>query len=337
MNLLEFTECARPEIDREMRSILDKNIPGNLGELRSMIAYHLGWEGDNAGPSVQGKRIRPLLVLLSNHAAKGNWREALPAAAAVEFVHNFSLIHDDIEDQSHYRHHRETLWSKWGIAQAINTGDSMYTMSFDAILKLSSSYSPSMVIDAYQILIDSCTLLTQGQYLDIARQSVSESAIGAYWPMIKGKTASLIRACTELGALTARANVERIKAFRTFGENLGMAFQVIDDYLGIWGSSEQTGKPSESDLVLGKKTLPILFGLQKKGAFAKRWVNGNIQAKEVQELSKMLVDEGAAEFTQHEADRLTNEALAALKEGAFDAFERQPLEELALKLLHRSY
>jgi geranylgeranyl diphosphate synthase type I len=278
-----------------------------------MLRYHMGWEGEGAGPEAQGKRIRPLLVLLCAEASGGGWRAGLPAALGVELLHNFSLVHDDIEDNSSLRHSRPTIWVKWGPAQAINFGDVMYTLSFLAVNDLAQSLPAKDALLAHQILLQTCLRLTQGQYLDMSFESRSTLPMEAYWPMIGGKTSALLACCCELGALAGGALPAAREHFRAFGYSLGLAFQVLDDWLGIWGNTQLTGKSAESDLVSGKKTLPVLYGLAKNGPFAVRWMQGSIQPEEVAKIARMLEDEGAYAATLETAARLTEQSLQALE------------------------
>lgn len=157
-----------PEVELALRQVVDGTVNPRVPELRSMLTYHMGWEGEGAGPEAQGKRIRPLLVLLSTQAAGGDWREALPAAAAVELLHNFSLIHDDIQDRSELRRGRPTVWVKWGIAQAINAGDVMFTQAFHALQNLDRSLPADATLEALRVLQQVCLQLTEGQYLDLS-------------------------------------------------------------------------------------------------------------------------------------------------------------------------
>src|SRR4030067_283120 len=136
-----------------------------------MVAYHLGWEGDGAGSDARGKRIRPLLVVLACAAAGGDWGKALPAAAAVELVHNFSLIHDDIQDNSPLRRGRTTVWKHWGIPQAINAGDAMLTLAHLSALRLANTISAEVAIQAATIFQQACLQLTKGQYLDLSYEN----------------------------------------------------------------------------------------------------------------------------------------------------------------------
>jgi geranylgeranyl diphosphate synthase type I len=308
----------------------------DFDELHAMLAYHMGWLGEGAGPEARGKRIRPFLVLLTTTAAGGEWVQALPAASAVELIHNFSLIHDDIEDNSPLRRGRPTVWTKWGIPQAINAGDALFTLAHLEILRLAISSPQTNTLRPVYILQQTCLKLTQGQYLDISYEPRMDLPLDAYWPMISGKTAALLAACTEIGALCARVSNVQVNAYRQFGENLGMAFQAHDDYLGIWGDANLTGKSTDSDLVTGKKTLPVLFGLNQHGQFFKRWMQGPIHSQEAQQVAALLAEEGAKEYTQQIADRMTLQALTALDQANPQGEGRQALLELSNLLLLRS-
>lgn len=322
-------------VEEELRRAVALAGGPNLEPLHHMLAYHMGWEGQGAGPAAQGKRIRPLLVLLTCAAAGGDWEHALPAAAAVELVHNFSLIHDDIEDDSPLRRGRETVWKLWGIPQAINAGDAMFTQAHLWLLRLADSTSAETALQAARVLQSTCLHLTQGQYLDISYEQRQDLVQADYWPMVGGKTAALLSACTELGALSAGAPAPRRQAFRLFGERLGLAFQVQDDLLGIWGNAEQTGKSAESDLAAGKKSLPVLFGLEQKGRFSQRWQQGPISLAQAPGVAALLEEEGGRAFAQQTADRLTAEALHALDEAQPQGEAGQALRHLANQLLGR--
>lgn len=335
LTLAEYTNMMLPAIEEEMQQcVAITNEPG-LEELHYMLAYHLGWEGPDAGPKACGKRVRPLLVLLTSEAAGGDWQSALPAAAAVELVHNFSLIHDDIQDNSPLRRGRETVWKKWDIPQAINAGDSMFSLAHIALERLNSEIPPELVIKAQSILPVACLRLTQGQFLDLSYEHRSDLSMGDYWPMISGKTASLIATCTELGALLAGVVEDVVAIYRKFGEYVGLAFQVQDDILGIWGDAMQTGKSAESDLVEGKISLPVFYALEKNGAFAERWLAGPITPDEVPQMAALLKAEGAYDYAQNEAERLTNLAIDMLARAKPASPAAEALQELADQLTKR--
>ena len=325
-----------PHIESELHYSIDEYISSDTPELKTMLDYHMGWEGEGNGIHAQGKRIRPLLVLLSAGAINSKWENALPAAAAVELLHNFSLIHDDIQDNSSFRRGRPTVWKKWGVAQAINAGDLLFTIANLAIFRINQGLSSDKIISASLLLHNSSVNLTHGQYLDISYESRNNIEVDSYWKMIEGKTASLLGCCTEMGALIAGCEPDRQLAFKQFGFTLGLAFQIIDDWLGIWGDSAQTGKSTHSDLVSGKKTLPILFALSQKGKFSRIWENGKINPEDVTEISKILENEGAREYTEITAKKLTIESLQFLEEAAIFQDYKNALIDLSNVLLSRN-
>lgn len=336
MDLESTLQTMRPAVEEYLQRVLVELLPQRQAELRTMLAYQMGWEGEGAGADAQGKRIRPLLVLLSAAAFGADWRAALPAAAAVEYVHNFSLIHDDIQDGSRLRRGRPTVWVKWGTAQAINAGDVMFTLAHLAVFELYRTLNAASALDAARVLDQTCMDLTEGQYLDLSYEQRLDLTLDDYWPMVRGKTAALLGCCTELGALVAGVSAERRAAFRQFGITLGLAFQAQDDWLGVWGDAARTGKSTHSDLVSGKKTLPVLYALGRDGAFAARWKQGGVQPEEVGRLARMLVEEGAQTYTEQAADRLTREALAALDQAGEGSDMALSLRRLAENLLMRT-
>lgn len=339
-NLEEFSARHVPAVEEAMQQALAASATPETEELRLMMAYHMGWEGEGAGRQAQGKRIRPLLVLLSCGAEQPedvDLRSAIPAAAAVELLHNFSLIHDDIQDNSPLRRGRPTVWKKWGVPQAINAGDTMYTLAYRALLGLQRFVPAETALAAQDLLQKTCIALTHGQYLDLSFEQRSSVLLAEYWAMIEGKTAALLAACTELGALAAGAPLEKRSAYREFGRSLGLAFQVQDDLLGIWGDERRTGKSAASDLAAGKKSLPVLYGLEQNGAFAARWQAGPITEAEAVDAAALLEAEGARAFTAAQADAWTERALQNLESAAPQGQAGSLLTDLAHQLLNREY
>jgi geranylgeranyl diphosphate synthase type I len=335
MSLNSLIQLMQPAIEDELVASLSPSGGERFEEFHYMMAYHLGWEGAGAGPEARGKRIRPLMVLLTTAAAGADWRVALPGAAAVELIHNFSLIHDDIEDDSPLRRGRQTLWKLWGIAQAINAGDAMFTLAHLAILRLADNVPIESAYTASRVLLQTCLQLTQGQYLDISYEGRGDLNLDAYWPMVGGKTAALLAASTEIGALAAQVDAKICQAYHRFGWSLGLAFQAQDDQLGIWGDAELTGKSAASDLLTGKKSLPVLYGLSQQGVFAERWHQGPLTADELDWMAEQLELEGGREYTQKVANELTEAALTALEEAQPQGEAGAALGDLALQLLSR--
>jgi geranylgeranyl diphosphate synthase type I len=276
------------------------------------------------------------MVLLCTAACEAEWQAALPAAAAVELVHNFSLVHDDIQDNSDKRRGRPTAWVKWGAPMAINVGDALFVISNQAIIDLKKNYPADVVVQAAGILHDSCLELTRGQFLDMSYEERTDLGVDDYWPMVAGKTAALLSACCHLGALLGGADEARQEAYRSFGHYLGLAFQVQDDILGIWGNEAVTGKSAASDLVEGKNSLPVLAGLSAHGKFAARWQQGPIQPEEVEEVARLLTHEGGYAKAYDASQQMTDLALLNLQEADPQGEAGEALFELADKLLKRN-
>ncbi len=268
MKLPGILEKYRSEVDAEIKAVLNsRQMP-----LYDMMRYHFGWIDDKGNPvqNNAGKALRPALCLFSCEAVGGNYRKALPAAAALELVHNFSLIHDDIQDDDKERRHRPTVWAIWGKPQAINAGTAMRILANTALARFQGdgiSLQKQLVIN--QRLDEISLRLIEGQYLDISFENRFDIKVNDYLTMIEGKTASLISGSMEIGAFLGTDNEASIRSFREIGKNLGLAFQIKDDILGIWGNQEETGKPSGNDIRRRKKSFPVVYALEN--------VNGNLR------------------------------------------------------------
>ena len=323
-------------IELELQKQVSRLDQHHTKPFHEMLTYHMGWTGDGAGPEATGKRIRPLLVLLSAAASGGEWEKALPAAAAVELVHNFSLVHDDIQDNSPKRRGRDTAWVKWGAPMAINIGDALFVSSNQAIIDLKNNFHSDIVVTAAEILHNTCLELTRGQYLDMSYEERTDLASDDYWPMVAGKTAALLSACCHLGAILGGADEAKQDAYKSFGQYLGLAFQVQDDILGIWGNEAVTGKSVASDLIEGKNSLPVLAGLSANKKFAERWRKGPIKPEEVEELAKLLAAEGGYEAAHNASTQMTDLALLNLREAEPQGEAGDALFDLAEMLLKRN-
>ena len=331
MDTKEFLTAIETELQRQVAR-LDE---AHTKPFYEMLTYHMGWTGEGAGPKATGKRIRPLLVLLTTAACKSEWLHAVPAAAAVELVHNFSLVHDDIQDNSEKRRGRKTAWKIWGMPMGINIGDALFVMSNQAIMDLRGHYPAETVVKAATVLHNTCLDLTRGQFLDMSYEERNDLGVEDYWPMIAGKTAALLSACCHIGSILGVADESRQDAYRSFGHAVGLAFQIQDDILGIWGDEAITGKSAASDLLEGKKSLPVLHGLSQGGRFAERWAKGPIQPTEVEELAQLLASEGSYEYTHGMSRQMTTLALNNLREADPQGEAGEALMELANKLINR--
>lgn len=331
-------EIMLPAIESELQRQVGRLDEPRTKPFHEMLTYHMGWTGKGAGPDATGKRIRPIMVLLTVVACNktnNKWLRALPAAAAVELVHNFSLVHDDIQDNSEKRRGRTTTWKIWGAPMAINVGDALFVMSNQAIMDLNKNYPAEMVVKAATVLHNTCLDLTRGQFLDMSYEGSNKLGVEDYWPMVAGKTAALLSACCHIGSILGGADEGTQDAYRSFGHSLGLAFQVQDDILGIWGDEAITGKSAVSDLLEGKKSLPVLHGLSKGGKFAERWAKGPIQPAEVEEFAQVLASEGSYEYTHGISRQMTTLALDSLREADPQGEAGEALMELATKLINR--
>jgi geranylgeranyl diphosphate synthase type I len=329
------TKTLLSHIEQELQRQVSRLDSPRTKPFHEMLTYHMGWTGEGAGADATGKRIRPLLLLLCTAACGADWQSALPAAAAVELVHNFSLVHDDIQDNSDKRRGRPTTWVKWGMPMAINVGDALFVMSNQAIIDLKQNYPAEIVVRAAEILHNTCLELTRGQFLDMSYEERDDLGVDDYWPMVAGKTAALLSACCHIGALLGGADEAKQEAYRSFGHYLGLAFQVQDDILGIWGDEALTGKSAASDLVEGKNSLPVLAGLSANGKFAARWKQGSIPSREVEEVARLLSNEGGYSTAYEAAKQMTDLALLNLYEADSQGTAGEALFELADKLLKR--
>jgi geranylgeranyl diphosphate synthase type I len=322
---VEFSDLLA-EIEAEMRSVIGER-DGRARPLYEMLSYHLGLD-DTAGQG--GKRLRPLLGLLAFKALGGNYHKTLPAAAAVELGHNFSLVHDDIEDSDRERRHRPTLWALWGVPLAINAGDALFALSRLALYRLmeDEEYEPQKLLDVMRVYDETCLALCEGQYLDISFERRTDVTVDEYLEMIGKKTAALIRASVQTGAMMASDDPAVVEAFGRFGYDLGIAFQIADDLKGSFWRAADSGKAAAGDIRKRKKTFPLVWALQNAAAEdvarliaiyqpAIRATDGSgppdgdvpISAAEVDEVLEILERSGARRFTEDEARRYRDQAL----------------------------
>lgn len=280
----------RTEIENALRqAILDSRAKShNIDTFYGQMQYQLGWVDANLSPveNHSGKLLRPTLLLLAYEAA-GAWsltndnpnstthlHRALPAAASIEFIHNFTLIHDDIEDKDTERRHRPTLWTIWGMPNSINAGDGLFILGRLTLWRLLDEGVDSTLTTQLAALLDrTCLNLSEGQYLDISFENYQDISIEMYLDMINRKTGALISCATDMGALLGTQNQEIIERLHNFGKALGITFQVRDDLLGIWASRAALGKTPAGDIYRRKKSLPILHALENANALDLRFLH----------------------------------------------------------------
>jgi geranylgeranyl diphosphate synthase type I len=327
-------------LDRQLRAALPSL---ERSGLYAMLRYHLGWV-DAAGKPASvyaGKQLRPTLLLLAAAAAGGDPEAAMPAAAAVELLHNFSLIHDDVQDRSPERRYRPVVWAIWGNAQAINAGDAMHALAGREVLRCAErGADPADVLEVAALLHECCLSLVEGQYLDLSFESRDDVSVDDYLTMISGKTGALIAASVEVGALLGGGRAARAD-WREFGAQIGRAFQIVDDVLGVWGDPAVTGKPAADDVVQGKRALPYLLALARLPAAERARLAGIYRRPErdapaVAEAIALIDRAGARAECELAARRHRDAGLAALARTGAGGRGRDELEALARFVLSRS-
>lgn len=330
----------RDPVVAEMRAALDRPGMGHVALMR----YHLGW-ADAAGralPASGGKMLRPALCMLSCEAVGGDPSRALPAAAALELVHNFTLIHDDIEDASDTRHGRETLWRVAGIPQAINAGDGMFVLARRTLLGMADAGVPAeRALDAACALDDACVLLCEGQYADIGFETRAHVSLAEYEAMIAGKTAALLGASAAIGAIAGGADGPTVAALGECGRLLGFAFQIQDDVLGIWGEEAVTGKPVADDIRSRKKSFPVVYafdhlGPDERARLARIYASAELIESDVGAVLGLLEVADARAASTAAAERWATAALEVVGPLRLDATYRADLEALASFFVNRA-
>jgi len=254
--------------DGLIREAISRHLSPRAERLAGMLEYHLGWRGTDlallARPAPAGKKLRPALVLLVAQAVCGEITpSARSSAAAVELIHNFSLVHDDIQDRSELRRHRPTVWSIWGMPQGINVGDALFALAQVVLAEGGTALAAQLTAELNRTALG----LAEGQFLDIDLQEGHTSPTPeAYDAMVARKTGQLFACAGRLGAMSGGAPAAQCDAYAAYGLQLGIAFQEQDDLLGVWGLSAETGKPDAADIVERKRGLPAAMALSRPDA-----------------------------------------------------------------------
>ncbi len=280
-----------------------------------MSGYHMGWldESGRERRSVTGKLIRPSLCLWACEACGGNPEDALAPATALEWVHNFTLVHDDIQDGDRDRHGRPTLWTLWGVAQGINAGDALHALAFRVLTE--SSADPERTLCAVRALSTATLEVVEGQCLDLSLEGRVQVPIRGYLRMVRAKTGALLGAGLQMGALTAGAPQTTVRSFRRAGYLLGLAFQMRDDWLGTWGDSEVTGKSSAGDVERRKASFPLVAAYhalppEKQRRLLEAFALRTDEA--TREIRALLDDAGGAELTRSAPLRFAEKSVAVI-------------------------
>ncbi|HSR24307.1 MAG TPA: polyprenyl synthetase family protein [Candidatus Eisenbacteria bacterium] len=323
------------DVSRHLRASLPP--PGSMTGL--MAAYHMGWVDRDGRPdeAAPGKLIRPGLCLWACAAAGASPELAMPLACATEWVHNFTLVHDDIQDGDRERRHRETVWSVWGAAQGINAGDALHALAYEVLLK--PGPLAGRRLRAARALATAVRELVEGQCRDLALEGRPGAGPGAYLRMARGKTGALLGACLEGGALIGGAPAAVGARMRRAGQLLGLAFQVRDDWLGTWGEPAQTGKSRDGDLSRRKVTYPVTAGYAAMPAPERRrfralFARGGGDAA-VPELRSLLETRAAHRLAADAAERFADEAIALVARCRLGATSIGEFEEFARYVANR--
>jgi len=308
-----------------------------LLKIYGQMQYHLGWVDQQLRPTdgQPGKLLRPKLLLLSYELAwaqgqtpsinplASSPRPALPAAAAVELAHNFTLLHDDIQDGDVERRHRPTVWSVWGIPQAILVGDALFALARLHLWKvLDEGVEPATALSLAKLFDTALLKLTEGQHLDMFFEKQQQVSLSSYEEMISHKTAILMSCATEMGAKLGTSNQEIIEGLARFGHALGLAFQVRDDMLGVWATEAELGKLPVGDIYRRKKSLPILHAFQyaqpdDQQALAKMYnQDAPITQEQVQEVLAIFVRTQTREYCNQFLAQQCQQARLALAQVA---------------------
>ncbi len=307
-----------------------KNIQGEIKDLYE-ASRHLMKAG--------GKRLRPFLIVTGYNVFREDIERVLPVAAAVEIFHTFTLIHDDIMDRDEFRRGVPTVHKVWGEPMAILAGDLLHAKTYELLSK--ADLPPQIIARLVREMAEAATIICEGQAMDMSFEERMDVTVDEYFEMIKRKTAFLFRLSARFGGIVAAANEEAISALTRYGEDIGIAFQMIDDILGLFGKEEETGKPVGSDVRESKKTYPILYALEKASGEDKDTLRRILTKKEKTEedikialeiIKRSGGEEATRKLAREYAERAIN-AITSLPENN----ARKLLVQLAEFVIERSY
>ena len=329
-----------------LQAALRASLASSAPPLGTMLRYHMGWETSDGVPTQasSGKGLRPALCLFTSEAVGGSPDEAMAAAVALELIHNFSLIHDDIQDLDLERHGRQTVWAVWGKPKALVAGNTMRTYADATLYQLQASgTTPENTLEVLRILAECCLELIEGQFLDLTFEARLDVTPEEYLEMVSRKTGALIEAAMHLGAVLGGAEASQVNALARCGRLLGLAFQARDDVLGIWGDTEVLGKATGADIRRKKKSLPVVYGLSKANKAQRKRLEALYNTPE--ELGTAAVDEvigildvlDAHGYAQSVAEEMETKATATAEEAGLGPGASASLTELANFMVHREH
>ena len=324
---------------------LREGVPNDGLSVYQMLRYSMGWTDVGGEPraGTQGKALRPTLCLFACEATGSPTTKAIPAAASLELVHSFSLIHDDIQDRDETRHHRPTLWAVWGEPKALIAGNTLRVISDKSLWSLIDAGATfEQALRATNLLTGAYLEMIEGQYLDLAFEGRPDVGMSEYLDMISRKTGALIRCALNVGALLGAGDGAAVSAFRECGRSLGLVFQIRDDVLGVWGDEDATGKPVGADIRRKKNTLPLVYAMSQARGKDKQVLldtyNGNdVGDREVARVLEVMERVGAKDYAQRLAAEHCELALESLAKVELAPEARQDMVEIAHFLLEREH
>jgi geranylgeranyl diphosphate synthase, type I len=318
------------EVEQELRCALALSPPAPGSLLSRMAAYHMGWVDTDGSPAhAGGKHVRSNLCCWAAEACGARSEAALPAACAVELAHNFTLVHDDVQDGDERRRGRPTVWSVWGTGQAINAGDGLCALAFRALLGGAPADERATRAVATQVLLEGLIEVIEGQCLDLQHECRPDTPLSTYLRMVEAKTGALLGASLEAGAVMAGADLEVRGRLRRAGRELGVAFQLRDDWLGVWGEPALTGKSRENDLSRRKLTHPVVTAYEVADTDQRRELEALYEGRGSEDeprIRGLLEELGGPELTARAAPE---RAAAAVDQIRRCGFEPSRLEEFA--------
>ena len=326
-------------------SALRLALPEHEVPVYHLLRYYMGWVDVAGNPWVatEGKALRPTLCLFACEASGGDAYTAMPAAVALELIHNFSLIHDDIQDGDETRHHRPTLWPVWGMPKALVAGNVLRVIADKCLEGLvDQGMEPDRSLEAVGLLTEAYLEMIEGQYLDLSYEGRHDIRIDEYLGMISRKTGALIRCSVNLGALTGTRDAATVAAFRECGDSLGHVFQIRDDLLGVWGDEETTGKPVGADIRRKKNSFPLVYAMatargKDRQLLVDIYGQERLTDDDVASVLDVMERVNVREHAESLAAQNGRQALEALAEVEMGPEARRELEELVHFLLVRQH
>lgn len=320
---------------------LEGYLEGRDGKTYEMINYHLGFDGKGTDGNLQGKAIRSSLALYATEALGGNPDDALPAALSLELIHNFSLVHDDIQDDDRTRRGRPTVQYKWSPDQAINAGDAIKDLALLIMIDLSPDENSERTLEALGALGNYSLRMIDGQVMDLDYMKRKDVDRDSYLDMICEKTCALLEGAFHLGGIYSPVGEKEIEKLISFGRYLGYVYQIRDDWLGIWGEPEKSGKSVLSDIEEKKRSFPVVYALEKgQGEKISRlkelyYREGKLGKDEVKEVKEILEEVDASEKTNEWAKKYWNQAESQLQDTGMADWAKAELKEFGSFLLTR--